>query len=237
MGDRRAWPVVAATLVLTIALSPGAAADERPSALHPPPRPGIPDKVVLRVYESTFNGLADALGPLKLTGHYDFGVTACVPMTSLCTTTDICNSDWTVTVSHLHFSISPSKIAVTGQGDAAWCGVGSTFTLGTTAEVAKTSILIFQPGSHQASTTLDAVRVSVSPTSAQPVLGIPGYSVKLPIRIDVGPALTLPVIPLTTSLVSFETAAGPQSLRLSPAAVTIVKRDHYVELHSGLRLW
>ena len=219
-----------------VAIVLGGSASGQPGAILQPHRLIAPNKVILRVYESTFNGLASAVGPLKLTGHYTYNVTACLPATSICGSTQVCESDWTATVTNLRFTISPSKIAVTGQGTASWCGVSAPFTLETVAEVTKTTLILGLQG-RAGTRTEDAILVSVRPTDVQPVLSIRGYSVTLPIHFNVAPAFALPPIPLATSLVSYETATGAHNVRLSPSQSTIVKRDHYVELQTGLKLW
>jgi len=236
MSGRRTRSFLVGAFLGGAAILLGGSATGQPSAVVQPHRPLPSNKVILRVYESTFNGLASAVGTLKLTGHYTYRVTACVPGTSICTSTEVCSSDWTATVTNLRFTISPSKIAVTGQGHASWCGVSTPFTLETTADVTKTSMLLGLPG-RAAPRTEDAILVRVRPTDVQPVVNIPGYAVKLPIHFNVAPAFALPPIPLATSLVSFETAAGSRSLRLSPSQAAIAKRDHYLELQAGLRLW
>ncbi len=83
----------------------------------------------------------------------------------------------------------------------------------------------------------DAIMVTVKPTSIQPVLKYSQYTVPLPVHFDVAPALSLPPIPLTTALLSFETAAGPQQLRLTPGQVLLAKRNGYLELQSSVNLW
>jgi hypothetical protein len=125
---------------------------------------------------------------------------------------------------------------VTGTIDATWCGVNGTFALETSADARHVVILshILSPPVFQRH---DAIMVTVKPTSIQPVLKYSQYTVPLPVHFDVAPALSLPPIPLTTALLSFETAAGPQQLRLTPGQIFLAKRNGYLELQSSVNLW
>ena len=73
-------------------------------------------------------------------------------------------------------------------------------------------------------------------TDIQPEFHIPGYTVPLPIHINVAPALSLPPIPVTTAVFSFETARGPESLFLTPTQIQLAKRDGYLELRADVDL-
>jgi hypothetical protein len=233
------WQLSLATLLaLSVLMHADAGRSQQPRITIPPPIILNPDAVVVRVYESTLNRLADAVGPLTYTGHYTFSVTVCVPLTNLCGSTQICDSDWTATVRQLRFAITPAAINITGTVDASWCGVSFGSELKTTADVVLQTGIVFVPGTaHVALPPQESLVLTVSPTSIQPEFDVQGYTVKLPIHINVAPALALPPIPLSPALVSINTATGLAQLHLSPSQVAVVKRDHCVELQSTMQLW
>jgi hypothetical protein len=229
----RLW--IAAVLALMVIAPWGAARAQQPSFPGPRIPPSL-DKVTIKVYNATFNQLADKVAPLHLNGHYTFNVTACLPGTSVCNTTPICSSDWTVTITQLRFAITPAGIQVTGNGNAAWCGVGTGFSLETSASVSHVETLRIVHAPIPAVPRTDEIVVTVKPTSVQPVLKLGGNSVALPIHINVASALSFPM-PLGASLMSFETPTGPRQLRLSPTQISLIMRNGYIEIQSGVSIW
>ncbi len=198
---------------------------------------------VLKVYESAFNELADKVEPIQFKGHYAYKACTWTPFGTQCTT--ICSSDWTAKVKDLRFGISPARVRITGDVEAHWCNVGFNANLETSADVRAVTTLVVvpqlhpshgqpAPGRFQGQT---AIRVTVEPTSIQPVFRVSGYEVALPIHINVAPSLTLPPLPVSTASFHFETAEGPRALRLSPTHLAVVKRNGYVELQANVSLW
>jgi hypothetical protein len=194
----------------------------------------------VQVYESTFNEFADAIEPLVFSGDYKFKVCTWLPVVGTSCTT-ICSSDWTAKVNSLRFKITPTKVDVAGKVHAQWCGVSFDAELETTADVSYVRSVVL-PGRgnflfNQGLQSHEGIRVTVNPTDIQPVFHLLEYEVKLPFHIDVAPSMTLPTIPVGTALLSFETAAGPQDLRLSPSHVALVKRNGSLELQAQVSLW
>ena len=194
----------------------------------------------VQVYESTFNEFADAIEPLVFSGDYKFKVCTWLPVVGTSCTT-ICSSDWTAKVNSLRFKITPTKVDVAGKVHAQWCGVSFDAELETTADVSYVRSVVL-PGRgnflfNQGLQSHEGIRVTVNPTDIQPVFHLLEYEVKLPFHIDVAPSMTLPTIPVGTALLSFETAAGPQDLRLSPSHVALVKRNGSLELQARVSLW
>ncbi len=226
---------IGAALAVTVIASSGAARAQHPSRPWPHLPPSL-DKVTIKVYDATFNQLADKVAPLYLNGHYTFDVTTCVPGTSLCNTTTVCSSDWTVTITQLRFAIKPAGIQVTGNGNASWCGVGTGFTLQTSATLSHTETVRIVHAPIPSVPQAEAIVVTVKPTSVQPVLKLGQYSVGLPIHINVAPALSFPM-PLSPSLMSYETPSGPRQLRLSPIQISLITRNGYIEMQSGVSIW
>jgi hypothetical protein len=181
---------------------------------------------ILRIYESTFNELAERIEPLRWSGNHKFKVcTLTNPITKKCVYRQtIYDCDYQARVTNLRFDITPSRILITGDVNAEWCGVSFDNKLETTASVTYSG-------------ASDAVRVTVNPTSIQPVLKLGGYEVPLPIHMNVAPSLTLPPFPISTGLFHFATAGGPIALRLSPSHVSVSRRDGYLELQAHVTLW
>ena len=219
-----------------------------------PIRPVPTDTVVVQIYESTFNKLAAAALPVTFSGHYTYSVSVCIPGTHDCGSTDICSSDWVVTVTQIQFAIAPSGIRLTGIGNASWCHVSVGIELDTTANVAlQTNIAVSTasaapslqsatPVNPSSSTILiplptqTSIQVTVSPTDVQPVFNIPGYTVPLPFYINIAPVLNLPAIPLTPAPVTLSTTEGTMQLQLVPSQFALSLRDHYLELQSTVQL-
>jgi len=181
----------------------------------------------LKVYESTFNELADKIEPVPFSGDYKFKVCSIPnPLGGCAQWLTICDSGWTAEVTQLDFHITPAALRITGLVKAKWCNLDINAELETTANV-----------NYNASQR--AILVAVEPTDIQPSFDILGYSVRVPMHVNVAPALTLPPIPVITAFFYFETArGGPQSLRLSPSGIVLTKRDGYVELQvTNVILW
>jgi hypothetical protein len=194
----------------------------------------------VRVYEAAFNEFADAIEPLVFKGHYTKKTCTWLPVFgNSCTT--ICSSDWTAKVDGLRFNITPTKVKVTGKVNAQWCGVSFDAELETSADVAYMRSIVLPGRGHvpfnQGMQSHEGIRVTVNPTDIQPVFHVLEHEVELPFHIDVAPAMSLPTIPVGTALLSFETAAGPQDLRLSPSHVALVKRNGSLELQAQVSLW
>jgi len=67
-------------LTATVLASPGTVGAQQPARPWPHVRPGL-DRVTIKVYNTTFNQLADQVTPIELHGHYTLSVTTCVPIT------------------------------------------------------------------------------------------------------------------------------------------------------------
>jgi hypothetical protein len=209
--------------------APPAALRAAPGAGGRPPEVDPGDLVPMgrgsiKLYASALNEVGEKIEPVVFAGRYRFRTCSCIPGTSICDCLNICNSDYTARVTRLRFAIGAERVRVTGRVDARWCGASFDAALETTANVAYRS-------AHR------AILVDVGPTNVQPVFHVAGYEVKLPLRINVAPALTLPPIPVATGLVHFETGQGPRSLRLSPSHVTLAQRDGHLELQAHVTLW
>ena len=180
-------------------------------------------KAAVRVYSSAFNALAAQIEPLTFNGHYTYQYCHWLPLVGTqCVT--VCSSDWSATVDQVKFSITPAQITVAGHVAAHWCGVGFGSDLSTTAQATYSPLV-------------NGVVVTVSPTSIQPKFSVGGYDVGLPVHIDVGSSLSVPPIPITTAMFAFDTAEGPQTLRLTPSDVTLTKASGYLELQANVALW
>jgi len=179
-------------------------------------------KAVVRVYNSAFNALAAQVEPLNLNGHYKYEYCHWLPGGTQCVT--ICSSDWNATVDHLNFNITPSHVTLAGHVTAHWCGAGFTSDLSTTAQTTYSPLV-------------NGIVVTVNPTSIQPKFSVAGHDVALPVHIDVAPSLSLPPFPIATAMFGFDTANGPQTLRLTPSNVTLTKASGYFELRANVALW
>ena len=217
--------------------------ERRASRLPPHPDFGslIPiARARIQVYESTFNEFAAAIEPLAFKGDYTYKVCTWLPVVGTSCTT-ICSSDWAAKVNGLRFKITPAKVKVAGKVNAQWCGVSFDAELETTADVTYVRSFVLPGRGHlrfnQGMQSQEGIRVTVNPTDIQPLFHVFGYEVKLPVHIDVAPSMSLPTIPVGTALLWFETAAGPQDLRLSPSHVVLVKRHGSLELQARVSLW
>ncbi len=222
-----------------------------------PIRPVAHDKVVLQIYESTLNKFAAAVLPVTYSGHYTFS--ACVYDDEDCQA--ICSSDWQATVKQIQFAIAPAGIRLTGTGDVTWCHLSVGINLDTTVNVAlqtsisvgaapllqspapvnpSASITSVPPSSFFPLPTQTSIQVTVSPTNVQPVFNISAlgqkFTVPLPFHLDIAPMLNLPLIPLTATPVTLDTADGPIQLQLVPSQFTLSVSDHYLELQSTMQL-
>jgi hypothetical protein len=177
---------------------------------------------VVKVYDSTFNALAAKLEPLNFNGHYTYQICHWFPWGTSCAT--ICESNWSARVTQLHFGITAAAVHISGHVDANWCGASFSAPLDTTANATY-------------SLSDSAILITVNATSIQPRFHIMGYDVSLPVHMNVAPALTLPPIPVTTALFRFETAEGPQELRLTPLGISLTNRDGYIELQAHVAVW
>jgi len=231
-----------------------------PTSPTVPIRPVPTDRVVLQIYESTLDKLATAVLPVSFSGHYTYSVSACIPGTNDCVSTDICSSDWQVAVTQIKFAIAPSGIRLSGTGSGTWCHVSVEIELDTTVNVAlQMNISLSTIGaapSFQSATPVNpassitgaprsrlvllpnetSIQVTVSPTNVQPVFNIPGYTVKLPFHIDIAPVLDLPPIPLTPAPITLGADADTTQLHLVPSEFVLFLRDHYIELQSTMQL-
>jgi hypothetical protein len=180
-------------------------------------------KAAVRVYNSAFNALAAQVEPLNFNGHYTYEYCHWLPVVGTqCMT--ICSSDWSATVDQLNFNITPSQVTIVGHVAAHWCGAGFTSNLSTTARTT------YSPRAN-------GIFVTVNPTSIQPKFSVAGYDVPLPVHINVAPSLSLPPIPIATTMFAFDTANGPQTLRLTPSDVTLTNASGYLELQANVALW
>jgi hypothetical protein len=178
---------------------------------------------IIKVYESTFNELADAIEPLTASGRKR--VRATIGPCPFCTTITICDSVWTVDVRQLHFDINTTQVDITGEVNASWCGFSFNGNLSTTGDVT------YSAGQN-------AVLVTTGSTSVKPFFELPVIGkINLPFTINAAPSLTLDPIPVSTALFSFKTARGPRSLRLTPKNIRLYKRDGYIELQSHATIW
>lgn len=220
------WPAAA-----QVASAIGTPSSEGPGGV------GLPSgDAVVRIYESTFNELAAALEPIRFRGHYTFQPQVCTdwPWGRSCVSTRVCESDWTADVTHLRFAITPAKVRVTGRVSARWCGASFNAPLETTSNVWHAPFVATVPGVPPQQ--LGAIRVAVAPTQIQPAFSVLGYDVRLPIRINVAPSLSLPAIPIVAGVFRFETARGPHSLRLSPTYLYLARRQGHFELQADVGL-
>ena len=251
------WALALSFFLFQVAVSQAQAIAPTPPIV--PIRPVPTDTVVVQIYESTFNKLAGAVLPVTFNGSYTYSVSVCIPGTHDCASTDICSSDWVVTVTQIQFAIAPTGIRLTGTGNASWCHVSVGIELDTTVNVAlQTNIAVsaasaatslqsaapVNPSSSITSVppsliplpTQTSILVSVSPTSVQPVFNIPGYTVPLPFHINIAPVLNLSAIPLAPAPVTLGTTEGTMQLQLVPSQFALFLRDHYLELQSTVQL-
>lgn len=180
------------------------------------PAPAAAADGVVKVYESTFNELANAIEPIHVSGRYRLEVCFIWCVT-------ICDATWTADVTQLSFDITPALVSISGRVDARWCGANFTAQFATNANV-----------SYSASQ--NAILVTVNPTNIQPHVNVLGFDVALPVHINVASALTLPPIPMGIAYFHFETARGPRTLHLRPYNIILTKRNGYVELQADVNL-
>jgi hypothetical protein len=176
----------------------------------------------VRIYDSALNELADKIEPLQLSGHYKFEVSVNTLLGRASVT--ICESDWTAEVKQIAFTTTTAQIGVTGQVTARWCNANFSSNLNTTGNAVYNS-------------SQRAIRLTVNPTSIQPVISVFGYQVALPVYINVAPSLTIPPIPVGIGLLSFETTGGTKTVSIAPTNVSLSKRAGYLELQANVNIW
>lgn len=190
---------------------------------------------VIEVYDSTFDELAHALEPIRFSSPtngsaYPLQVTIDPPFFDPYTI-KLCDGNWTARVTGVDFTITPSQVLVTGQVSATYTCVVDFHLSGsfnTTADVTYNS-------------TQNQLKVTVNPATVQlkwTAIDIPGFgeiSFSRSIRVDQG--LQVPPIPVRSAALNFETAEGPELLRLSPYNIAVIKRYGYIELQGDVILW
>jgi hypothetical protein len=212
--------------------------DPRPLALPVPEGGGGPaiGRGVIRVHESMLNELAKEVEPLRLSGHYEFKRgCGCVPGVG-CGCAISVSCDWTARVRDIRFDIKPSGIEVRGEVRASWCDQSFDAVASTTAEIDYVRSVLLAPRGGRPRGHEAWIAVRTSPTNIQPVFRIQGYEVKLPIRINVGPSMSWR-LPVSTGVLHTQTVDGMLPLRISPGAVSLVKRNGHLEVQAHVGLW
>jgi hypothetical protein len=197
------------------------------AALLASPDSGRAADGVVRVHQSTFNEIAAALGPLSASGRHVLGVDTWFGRIVIC-------GQWHADVLNLQFAISPTGVTITGVVSARYhCdGVWIPFA----ATLVSSGNVTYQAAQNR-------IRVTTSSTSIRPVFVIPGWvpffggqHISLPFTINVGPSLSFSV-PVTTAHMHFETAAGPERLRVTPHNISLVLEQNRIRLQSDVALW
>jgi len=172
----------------------------------------------IRINESTLNKLAAAAEPMKVTGSFNFKVGGI----------SICSSAFTVRIKDAKFRIRPSGLALAASVTAEWCSLSFSGDLTTTGDVTYSA--------SQSTIRMSVVSSTVQPKFTISAFGV-SYTAKLPIHINVGDPFNPPPIPVTTALLSFQTADGPQNLRVEPQNLTLTKQDGVILLDADARVW
>jgi hypothetical protein len=175
---------------------------------------------LIKVYESTFNEFIDAVEPIQVTGRYKLSVTVDLWILGTHTIT-LCDSSYTATVSDLDFDITSANVQSDGDVNASWCG----FSFG--ADVDATGDIYYYNPDH-------TVRFNFTSASIQPSFNAFGYTVWLPVHINIAPTLNIPPVRVGTALIYYESAAGQRQIYMDPQNVTVQKRNGYIELQSDV---
>jgi hypothetical protein len=172
---------------------------------------------IIKIYESTFNEFGNSLGTIRRSGTHPIRKRACIPVLG-CHTVTLCSGEWTVNISDLDFTITTEGINVTGQVSGTYnCWITIPFP-GTVAASADVTY----------SEDQRAVRVDIGTLSISvPILG----TINIP---SINPSESFPV---DTAHFYFETAMGPERLRLTPYNISLTKRNGCIELQGNAVLW
>ena len=195
------------TLMLALLLSGGAAAQD----------------LDLRVDESTFDEFADAIQPIQITGRFRFATTIDLGIFGKHTIT-WCDSAYAGTVDGLEFDIN--SVRIRAQGDAAftWCNIGFG---GPGKELSATGDVTYNSGNSTLNFTFSSATV-------QPSFSAFGFTIWLPVSINIAPTFNIPPLRIGSTSISFATAQGTRYLRVRPLNVAAVKRNGYIQLTSSL---
>jgi hypothetical protein len=182
---------------------------------------------VLRVHQSTLNEMATALGPLSASGRHVLGVDTWFGRIVIC-------GQWHADVLNPQFAIHPTGVTITGlvsaryHCDGTWIPFVGTLT---------------SSGNVTYNAAQNAIRVTTNATFFRPVFVIPGWvpffggqHITLPFSINVGPSFSFSV-PVRTAHMHFETAAGPERLRVTPHNISLVLEQNQIRLQSDVTLW
>jgi hypothetical protein len=181
-------------------------------------RPAAAQDSVVRIYDSTLDKLAATVQPITVRGRHR----ASIFVFGLELT--LCDSAYAATVSGLRFATTPASIQISGRVDATWCGLAFRAPLATTADVSY-------------SAPQRAIVVRVAPTSVEPRFVLLGVELPLPVRLDVGPTLSVPPVPVGVAQVGFQGVHGPVTLRFEPRNAAIARRSGHLEVRSDFTVW
>jgi hypothetical protein len=170
------------------------------------------------VYTATLNELASAISPMTITGRYKFTVGSGIFKTT------ICDSAYTINVTGLSFSISPTSVTADADVTGSWCRVGFNGDLDASGNVY-----------YRASDR--TVRFSFSSASVQPYFSVLGYKIWLPVHVNITSTLNIPPMHIGVARVAYETASGPRLVTMVPNDISLVKRSGYLELQSDLAFY
>jgi hypothetical protein len=182
---------------------------------------------VVRIHQSTFNEVAAALGPLSASGRHVLGVDTWFGRIVIC-------GQWQADVSNVQFAIRSTGVTITGLVTAWYhCNGGWVPFTGT---LTSSGTVTYQAAQNR-------IRVATSATSFRPVFVIPGWvpffggqHITVPFTINVGPSLSFSV-PVRTAHLHFETAAGPERLRVVPRNISLALEQGQIRLESDVALW
>ena len=177
----------------------------------------------LRVEESTFDEFADSIQPIQISGRYRLTTTIDLGIFGRHTIT-WCDSAYAGTVDGLEFDINSARIAAQGDVAITWCNIGFG---GPGAELSATGDVFY----NTANSTLN---FDFSSTNFQPSVNAFGFTIRLPISINIAPTFNIPPLRIGSTSLSFPTADGRRYVRVTPVNVSAVKRNGYVQLTSSL---
>lgn len=180
--------------------------------------PALGEDATVHVYDAAFDEMAGRIEPIEMSGRYAYRVGVGWM------TVTICDSAWSARVTHLAFHVTPTGIQITGTVSARWCNASFSAPLKTTGDVV-----------YDAAQSV--IRVTVNPTSIQPRVSVLGYQVRLPVTIDVAPALTIPPLPIGIGWLVVQTPNGEERVAVMPRNLTLTKLAGYVELRGDVSVW
>lgn len=170
---------------------------------------------IIKIYDSTFEEFADSLGTIRESGTHPIKKTVCFVG---CVTITLCSGEWAVNISNLDFTITTGNINITGQVSGTYnCWITIPFP----GTVSASSIVTYSESQRAIRIDIDSLSINV------PILG----TINIP---SLSPSESFPV---NTAYFYFETAIGPEWLRLSPYNVSLTQRNGYIELQGNAVLW